>query len=52
MDFTDDNIPSVFTDGIIVEKKIKTKQKNNDVLFLPTKLPTEFIRSVNSLVNC
>jgi hypothetical protein len=26
-DFTDGNIPSVYTEGITVEKKIKTKQK-------------------------
>jgi hypothetical protein len=42
MDFTNGNIPSVFTKGIIVGKKIKTKQKkNDDVPFLPTELPTE-----------
>ena len=52
MDFTDRNIPSVFTERITVGNKIKTKQKNNDVLFLPTKLPTEKISSVNPLVNC
>ena len=53
MDFTDRNIPSVFTERITVGKKIiKTKQKNNDVSFLPTKLPTEKISSVNPLVNC
>jgi len=52
-DFTDGNIPLVFTEGIIVGKKIKTKQKkNDDVPFLPTELPTEFIPSVNMLVNC
>jgi hypothetical protein len=56
-DFTDGNIPSVYTVG----KKIKTKQKkNDDVSFLPTDLPTELptekipsvIPSVNLLVNC
>ena len=26
-DFTDENIPSVYTEGITVGKKIKTKQK-------------------------
>jgi len=42
-DFTDGNIPSVYTDGITVGKKIKTKQKKkDDVLFLPTELPTEY----------
>jgi hypothetical protein len=47
-DFTDGNIPSVYTEGITVGKKIKTKQKkNDDVSFLPTELPT-----VNLLVNC
>ena len=60
-DFTDGNIPSVYTQGITVGKKIKTKQKkNDDVSFLPTKLPTEsptefvpsVIPSVNLLVNC
>jgi len=56
-DFTDGNIPSVYTEGITVGKKIKTKQKkNDDLLFLPTELPTEFvplvILSVNLLVNC
>jgi hypothetical protein len=35
-DFTDGNIPSVYTEGITVGKKIKTKQKNDDVSFLPT----------------
>jgi len=39
--FTDENIPSEFTDGITVEKIIKTKQENDDVPFLPTKLPTK-----------
>ena len=29
-DFTDGNIPSVYTEGITVEKKFKTKQKKND----------------------
>jgi len=28
-DFTDGNIPSVYTEGITVGKKIKTKQKKN-----------------------
>jgi hypothetical protein len=60
-DFTDGNIPSVYTEGITVEKKIKTKQKtNDDVSFLPTELPTKIFPSiillvnpsVNSLVNC
>ena len=43
-DFTDGNIPSVYTDRITVGKKIKTKQKKkkDDVSFLPTELPTEF----------
>ena len=42
-DFTDGNIPSVYTDGITVGKKFKTKQKKkDDVSFLPTELPTEF----------
>jgi len=43
-DFTDGNIPSVYTEGITVRKKIKTKQKNN-VSFLPM----EFIPSVKSV---
>jgi hypothetical protein len=56
-DFTDGIIPSVYTEGITVRKKIKTKQKkNDDVSFLPMELPTEFIPSVipsvNLLVNC
>jgi hypothetical protein len=56
-DFTDGNILSVYTEGITVGKKIKTKQKkNDDVSFLPTALPTDFfpsvIPSVNLLVNC
>jgi hypothetical protein len=33
------------------KKKIKTKQKNDDVSFIPTELSTEFIPSVKSLVN-
>jgi len=41
-DFTDENIPSVYINRITVRKKIKTKQKKkDDVLFLPTELPTE-----------
>ena len=56
-DFTDGIIPSVYTEGITVRKKIKTKQKqNDDVSFLPTELPTESPTeqspSVNLLVNC
>ena len=35
-----------------VRKKIKTKQKNDDLSFLPTEFSTEYIPSVNSLVNC
>jgi hypothetical protein len=46
MDYTDGNIPSVYTEGIIVEKKSKTKQKNNDVSFIPIELQTAFIPSV------
>jgi len=52
-DFTNENISSVYTEGITVGKQIKTKQKkNDDISFLPTKLPKEFIPSVNLLVNC
>ena len=41
--FTDENIPSVYTDGITVGKKFKTKQKKeDDMSFLPTELPTEY----------
>jgi hypothetical protein len=41
-DFIDGNIPSVFTEGITMGKKInKTKQKNDDMPFLPTELLTE-----------
>jgi len=40
----------VYTKGITVEKKIKTKQKkNDDVSFLPMELPTEFLLSGNSV---
>jgi len=49
-DFTDRNIPLVYTEGITVGKKLKQSKKNNDVSFLPTKLPTEEIPSVNLLV--
>jgi hypothetical protein len=43
-DFTDGNIPSVYTEGITVEKKLKqSKKKKDDVPFLPTELPMEFI---------
>jgi hypothetical protein len=43
-DFTDGNISSVYTDGITVGKKFKTKQKKkDDVSFLPTELPTELL---------
>ena len=55
-DFTDGNIPSVYTEGITVGKKVKQRKKNDDVSFLPTDLPTEqipsVIPSVNLLVNC
>jgi hypothetical protein len=44
-DFTDGNILSVYTKGMTVRKKIKTKQKNNNVSFLPM----EFIPSVKSV---
>jgi len=47
-DFTDGNILSIYTEGITVGKKLKQNKKNNDVSFLPTK----FIPSVNSSVNC
>jgi len=43
-DFTDGNIPSVYTEGITVGKKIKTKQKNDDVSGF-----TNGILSVNSV---
>jgi len=49
-DFTDRNIPSVYIEGITMGKKLKQSKKNNDVSFLPTGLPTEFIPSVNLLV--
>jgi len=51
MDFTNRNIPSVFIKGITMGKIIiKTKQKkNDDVPFLPTELPTEFIPSIKSI---
>ena len=51
-DFTDGNIPSVYTERITVGKKLKqSNKKNDDMSFLPTELPTEFIPSVNLLVN-
>jgi hypothetical protein len=34
------------------ENKLKQSKKNNDMSFLPTELPKEFIPSVNLLVNC
>jgi hypothetical protein len=34
-DFTDRNIPSVYTEGITVRKKLKQIKKNDDVPFLP-----------------
>jgi hypothetical protein len=41
-DFTNGNIPSVYTERITVGKKIKTKQKKNgDMSFLPAELPTD-----------
>jgi len=44
-DFTDGNIPSVYTKGITVEKKIKTKQKKMMTCQdLPTESPTDFVR--------
>ena len=43
-DFTDGNIPSIYTEGITVGKKIKTKQKkNDDVSFLPTDSVGKFV---------
>ena len=52
-DFTDGNIPSVYTERITVGKKLKqSNKKNDDMSFLPMELPTEFIPSVNLLVNC
>jgi len=39
-DFTDRNIPLVFTKGITVGNKAK-KKKNDDVPFLSMELPTE-----------
>jgi hypothetical protein len=45
-DFTDGNIPSVYTEGITVGKKIKTKQKK---MMTCQYLPTKFIPSVNSV---
>jgi hypothetical protein len=41
-DFTYGNISSVYTEGITVGKKLKQSKKNDDVLFLPTKLPTDY----------
>jgi hypothetical protein len=41
MNVTNKIIPSVFTEGITVGKKIKIKQKNDHVPFLPTELPIE-----------
>jgi hypothetical protein len=51
MDFTDDNIPSVYDEGIIVGNKIikKKAKKNNHVTILPTELQTKFIPSVKSV---
>jgi hypothetical protein len=46
--FTDENILSVYTEGITVGKKLKQSKKNDDMSFLPTK----FILSVNLLVSC
>jgi hypothetical protein len=40
-DFTDGNIPSVYTEGITVGKKLKKSKKNDDVSFLPTESSTE-----------
>jgi hypothetical protein len=47
-DFTDGNIPSVYTKGITVGKKLKQNKKNDDVSFLPTELPT--VKSVGKFV--
>ena len=50
-DFTDGNIPSVYTEGITVGKKIKTKQKKMMTChFLPMELPTDPVgKSVGKL---
>jgi hypothetical protein len=34
-DFTDGNIPSVYTEGITLGKKLKQSKKNDVVSFLP-----------------
>jgi len=47
MDFSDGNIPSVYTEGITVKKKII--KKNNDMLFLPTKY-SQFVKSVGKII--
>jgi len=53
VNFTDKNIPSVYAEGITLGNKIKKKAKKyNDVLFIPMKIPMEFIPSVKLLVNC
>jgi len=46
-DFTNENIPSVYTEGITVGKKLKQSKKNNDVSFLPMELLA--IKSVGKL---
>jgi len=48
-DFTDGNIPSVYTEGITVGTKIKTKKKNDDVSFFTNGI-TDGIFSVGNSV--
>jgi len=56
--FTGKLLTKIFphTERIQWEKKLKQSKKNDNVLFLPTELPTESIPSVilleKSLVNC
>jgi len=47
-DFTDGNIPSVYTEGITVGKKIKTKQKKNDDV---SQFTNKFTDGTNSVGN-
>jgi hypothetical protein len=53
VNFTDENILSVYTEGVTVGKKdLKKTKKYDDVSFIPTELPMVLIPSVNSSVNC
>ena len=49
MDFINENILSIYTERIIVKKIIKKTKKYDEMLFIPTELPTVLIPSIKSI---